>query len=145
MKNTKNMVRLTESQLHNVINESVKQVLSELNWKTLYNAEKKAINVIRDVLRPCNGGECLIGTEDYCADDIFYVYAEPKPNVFRRVLAIRLNKDDEIEVQLEGEPNGDMVEGGWTPFDRAFIADIHFLLDEIANNIEYSDGYQDGE
>ena len=42
MKNTKNMVRLTESQLHNVINESVKQVLSELNWKTLYNAEKKA-------------------------------------------------------------------------------------------------------
>ena len=112
--------------------------------KEMYDAERKAINVIKDVLRPCNGGECLIGTEDF-ADDIFYVYAEPKQNVFRRVLSVRLNKDDEIEVQLEGEPIGDMVEGGWTPFDRAFIADIHFLLDEIRNNIEYSDGYQDGD
>lgn len=31
MKNTRNKVRLTESQLHNVIKESVKQVLSELD------------------------------------------------------------------------------------------------------------------
>lgn len=41
MKNSKNKVRLTESQLHNVIRESVKQVLSELNWKTYANAERK--------------------------------------------------------------------------------------------------------
>lgn len=34
MKNTRNKVRLTESQLHNVIMESVKQVLTELDWKT---------------------------------------------------------------------------------------------------------------
>lgn len=129
------------------MNEKVqfaKKTLSTMA-KEMYDAEKRAINVIKDVLRPCNGGECLIGTEDYCADDIFYVYGEPKPSVFRRVLAIRLNKDDELEVQLEGEPIGDMIEGGWTPFGRAFIADIHFLLDEIGSNIEYSDGYQDGE
>ena len=42
MNNTRNRVRLTESQLHNVITESVKQVLSELDWKTYANAAKKA-------------------------------------------------------------------------------------------------------
>lgn len=42
MKNTRNKVRLTESQLHNVIKESVKQVLTELDWKTYQNAAKKA-------------------------------------------------------------------------------------------------------
>lgn len=42
MKNTLNRVRLTESQLHNVIKESVRQVLSEMNWKTYQSAAKKA-------------------------------------------------------------------------------------------------------
>ena len=41
MKNTRNKVRLTESQLHNVIKESIKQVLSELDWKTYANAADK--------------------------------------------------------------------------------------------------------
>ena len=41
MNNTRNRVRLTESQLHNVIKESVKQVLSELDWKTYANAANK--------------------------------------------------------------------------------------------------------
>ena len=37
----KSRIKLTESQLHNVIKESVKQVLSELDWKTYANAAKK--------------------------------------------------------------------------------------------------------
>lgn len=36
-----NKVRLTESQLHAVIEESVRQILSELDWKTYANAAKK--------------------------------------------------------------------------------------------------------
>lgn len=36
-----NKVRLTESQLHSVIKESVRQMLSELDWKTYINAAKK--------------------------------------------------------------------------------------------------------
>lgn len=36
-----NKVRLTESQLHSVIEESVKRMLSELDWKTYANAAKK--------------------------------------------------------------------------------------------------------
>lgn len=48
MKNTRNKVRLTESQLHNVIMESVKQVLTELDWKTYANAAKKAYEKGRD-------------------------------------------------------------------------------------------------
>lgn len=37
----RNTVRLTESQLHKVIKESVKKVLSELDWKTYANASRK--------------------------------------------------------------------------------------------------------
>ena len=37
----KNRIRLTESQLHNIIKESVKQMLSELDWKTYDNAARK--------------------------------------------------------------------------------------------------------
>ena len=48
MKNTRNKVRLTESQLHNVIMESVKQVLTELDWKTYANAAKKSYEQGRD-------------------------------------------------------------------------------------------------
>ena len=33
---------ITESQLRNIIAESVKKVLSELDWKTYANAAKKA-------------------------------------------------------------------------------------------------------
>jgi hypothetical protein len=38
----KNKIRLTESQLHRVIKESVKKVLRELDYKTYQNAAKKA-------------------------------------------------------------------------------------------------------
>ena len=42
MNNTRNKVRLTESQLHTVIKESVKQVLSEINCETCnHNAKGK--------------------------------------------------------------------------------------------------------
>ena len=34
-------VRLTEGQLHNVIRESVSQILNELDWKTYDNAARK--------------------------------------------------------------------------------------------------------
>lgn len=54
MNNTKNKVRLTESQLHNIIKESVKQVLSELDWKTYANAEKKALEKFNDAHSPYN-------------------------------------------------------------------------------------------
>ena len=40
MNNTRNKVRLTESQLHTVIKESVKQILSEINCEA-YNPNAK--------------------------------------------------------------------------------------------------------
>ena len=39
---SKKIIRLTENDLHRVIKESVKQCLTELDWKTYANAEKKA-------------------------------------------------------------------------------------------------------
>ncbi len=40
--NMKRKIRLTESQLHSMISESVKQVLSELDWKTYDSAMRKS-------------------------------------------------------------------------------------------------------
>lgn len=36
------LIRLTESDLHNIIKESVNNILSELDWKTYANANKEA-------------------------------------------------------------------------------------------------------
>lgn len=41
MKTKKNIVKLTESELKRVIFESVKQVISELDWKTDRNGAEK--------------------------------------------------------------------------------------------------------
>lgn len=38
----KKLIRLTESDLHNIIKESVKKILREADWKTYANAGKKA-------------------------------------------------------------------------------------------------------
>ena len=35
-------IRLTESKLKQIVEESVKEVLSELDWKTTMNASRKA-------------------------------------------------------------------------------------------------------
>lgn len=40
----KKLIRLTESDLHKVIKESVNKVLTELDWKTYANAAKKQEN-----------------------------------------------------------------------------------------------------
>ena len=38
-------IRLTESDLHNIICESVENILSELDWKTNRNAARKSFNL----------------------------------------------------------------------------------------------------
>ena len=38
----KKIVKLTENDLHKIIKESVKNILSEIDWRTLDQAEKKA-------------------------------------------------------------------------------------------------------
>lgn len=43
MNTNKNVIRLTESNLRGIIAESVKQVLSELDWKTYMNTGKKRL------------------------------------------------------------------------------------------------------
>ena len=40
----KQIIRLTESDLHNIIKESVNNILTELDWRTLSNAEDKAMS-----------------------------------------------------------------------------------------------------
>lgn len=49
--NKKNIIRLTESDLKRVIAESVKNIISELDWKTYANAAKKAYNKGEDRYR----------------------------------------------------------------------------------------------
>ena len=42
-------IRLTESDLHKVISESVRQYLTELDWKTYMNAARKAADRAREI------------------------------------------------------------------------------------------------
>lgn len=42
MKNNKTVIRLTESDIHGIVSESVRRVLSELDWKTYANASRKS-------------------------------------------------------------------------------------------------------
>lgn len=100
---------------------------------------------LADLLWPCGEYGCLIGSEDYC-DDIYYLYAEPKPNEFHRVTAIR-NKDGRLQVRLDLLDGGDysdykVDENGWMDFSQANVTDLTFLAAEVECNLEYSDGYQ---
>ena len=118
------------------MNEKLNNALELLNNYNnhLWDEEKEVKSAIKNLLLPCGRGGCSIGTEDY-ADDIFYIYAEPEPNKFDRVMAIRYFMD-ELQVLLD--------EGGdWIDFEKAHISDYRFLIDEISCNLEYADGYQD--
>jgi hypothetical protein len=48
----KNTIRLTESELKQVINESVKQIISELDYKTNLNAANKLLQLANDETDP---------------------------------------------------------------------------------------------
>jgi hypothetical protein len=53
----KNTIRLTESELKKVISESVKQIISEMDWKTFQNAGIKSDELAMDIARkPENAG-----------------------------------------------------------------------------------------
>ena len=69
------MVRLTESDLHRVIKESVKNILTELDWKTYANASRKwADELTKNPAHPKRkssimGHENSKGTHDIPTDD----------------------------------------------------------------------------
>ena len=113
------------------VNERIGNLVDEL-----MDAQNKVKDSLKEILKPCGEHGCIIGTEDYC-NDLFYVYAEPKPNDMKRICAVRLNAyTDKLEVKL-------VDSGEWITFGSAHIGDLLFLLQEVQNNIEYSDGYQD--
>ena len=43
----KQRIRLTEGQLHRIIDESVRNVLTELDWKTYASAERKVADLLK--------------------------------------------------------------------------------------------------
>ena len=133
-------------------NERLETAINKLHKVSVHRSEvfREAIDTIKEILTPCNGGMCLIGSEDYCAD-LYYLYAEPMPNVFRRVKAIRyLRNIDALEVLLDLQNENEYKElgtdkEGWINFYRVIVSDVGMLLDEVRCNIEYSNGYQDDE
>ena len=48
----KRRIRLTESDLHNIIKESVNHILSELDWRTYDNASEKAQRLSDETYNP---------------------------------------------------------------------------------------------
>lgn len=122
--------------------DQAKKRLSEAS-RALVRAEKEAVSVIKEVVKGCGDGWCPIGDET-SADDIFKVYAEPIPNVFRQVIGIRYKAEtDSLQVRIVEEPDDTFFysEGGWIPLDHAYVSDVRFLLDELIIGIEFADGY----
>lgn len=78
MKNTRNRVRLTESQLHNVVKESVKRVLLESSDEN-YELAHKIMTKIEDVINNMGKGANLIA---YClSPETTAVGASPSYNM----------------------------------------------------------------
>ena len=128
-------------------NENVTKAKAILDGmsKRMYDLEVEAIATIKKVLAPMKDGYCPIGSEDF-AEDIYYAYGEPEPNVFRRVLGLSYDEStDTLKVYLDGEKCGYMDDDGCVDWSHAYIGDVQFLLEEIICNIEYCDGYQDGD
>lgn len=117
--------------------------------RRIWEWEAEAIKELKRILTPCGEHGVLIGTEDFDVD-IHHLYAEPKPNTFLRVIGLRyLPDNDALEVHLD-EVAGDRYmidsydtdEDGWIALSRANVPDTRYLLSEVMNNLEYSDGYQ---
>ena len=77
----KKLIRLTESDLHKIVKESVNQVLTELDWRTYTNAVQKAREQGRysrwdfdrateRALDKQYGGHHLVGTDNEKYQDI---------------------------------------------------------------------------
>ena len=82
----KKLIRLTESDLHRVIKESVKQCLTELDWRTYANAAKKRDAQIQQLGRNATdkGGNRLSrlrdDLDDAASDVLTSKYAQRRNN-----------------------------------------------------------------
>ena len=85
----KKLIRLTESDLHNIVKESVNKILSEMDWKTYANAERKwADHLMRHPDDPRRKSSIMgadtTGTHDIFADDRLRNFQQARKDAFNR-------------------------------------------------------------
>jgi hypothetical protein len=102
----KKLIRLTESDLHNIIKESVRTALNELDWKTLANAEEKARNM--DTAYYKSQGLTPNQAVSRAADSRFRAkrFGDTAKNAFNRDFGYKNGKiwdDDYQEVKMGGD------------------------------------------
>ena len=111
MNNTRNRVRLTESKLHSVIKESVKQVLSELDWKTYDSAMRKAA-AKKDFDRAGRFGSASKDAfnRDFGTHDTVYDYNYHRDDVPYQT---KMRPKDYNDWDGEWVPSGTEANSGW--------------------------------
>lgn len=114
----------------------------------LKEAEDNAIGVLEEILRPVGEHGATVTCLDACAEDEFISLAEVKPFQFKPVTLVRYNeKNNQVEVFVsEWEEYGKSIsaEGEWMNIISAHV-DIHFLLDNVVESLEYADYYDEDE
>ena len=105
-------------------------------------AEEEAIDVLKLILeRTGEHGVSTAPLDD--VSDIYVPIAECEPQEFKPITLIRYWKE-KLEVfisEIDDEWNI-LPDGRWVDYESAHT-DTWFMLDVIAENIEYADGYDD--
>ena len=111
-------------------------------------AEEKAEAIMKKVLSPCGIGGIRIAPEDSTSAMIKVPIYEPTAQIFWPIVAIRYYEDKlEVYIQSYHTKDGAWVfddTGKWIPYETG-MTDTRRLLSDIWDNLEYADGYQDGD
>jgi hypothetical protein len=128
------LVRLTESQLHRVIKESVNRLLTELDWKTYASAGDKAIRRANNEKRP------------YIDDDEHGAYLMSKPSEikaydFNKAAAKRFNDKFSTPRYRQGGKDSEYDEYNYGAHGTSNSVDTHVNKRRNQNELIKGTGY----
>jgi hypothetical protein len=155
---TKQILKLTENDLHNIIKESVNKILSELNWKTYDRASKQDYNSKRAEKFADRRNDVFnseFGYDDYKSGNHIRMQSNCKNEPRLDILTNNNSKDktfyylhpDEKRYAFTKNYTSGYEEYPNANSDKIFARRLAKAHDEFKNiNAEYKDGsYQDNQ
>lgn len=100
----------------------MKNTIFDIAKQSLETAIRNAELALHAVLAPYGYDGIEVNTRP---NDMYFVMAETEPNVFKRVVKVRTNTCEGLQMLVEGEDR-------WKALD---VTDYKFLLDEVENAI----------
>lgn len=100
----------------------MKNTILEMAMQNLESATRNAESALYAVLEPYGDDGLELNTRP---SDLYSVWGETEPNVFKRILKVRSHQSKELQMYVEEE--------GWRNLD---CTDYKFLLQEVQNAIQ---------